>query len=98
MPAATRIGDHDEVDCEDIFRAKGSPDVAVNKRAWSRQTDPNTSHNAMVAQCKVCHVGRILKGSTTVFVNSLGAGRLGDLLDNSCTMVVQGSDNVNCGG
>ena len=115
MPAATRIGDKDVVDCVYIFRMRGSPDVSVNGRAWSRQYDPNNPHPTVLKACLGNHSGDavIIIGSKTVFVNSRGAGRLGDLLGvvkeilpkgqmpeviEPCTMVEQGSPDVNCGG
>ena len=95
MPAATRIGDADVPHCSGMTRAVGSPDVFVNSIAWSRQSDVNTPHLLPPAVCPT-HAAPIATGSTTVFVNSLGAGRIGDAIT-SCTSVAAGSPNVFAG-
>ena len=77
MPAATRIGDADVPHCSGMTRAVGSPNVFVNNIAWSRQTDVNTPHLLPPPVCPT-HAAGIATGSTTVFVNDLGAGRVGD--------------------
>ena len=92
MPAATRIGDADIPHCSGMKRAVGSSNVFVNSIAWSRQSDINTVHVKPPAPC-VPHTAPITTGSTTVFVNSLGAGRIGDGIT-SCTSVAAGSSNV----
>ena len=43
------------------------------------------------------HSRPIATGSTTVFVNNKGCGRIGDGIS-SCTSVAQGSENVFAGG
>ena len=98
MPAATRIGDADVAHCSGMTRAQGSPDVFVNSIAWSRQGDNNTSHllPAPPDPCPV-HAAPISTGSTKVFVNSKGGGRIGDAIS-SCTSVAAGSSNVFAGG
>ena len=95
MPAATRIGDADVPHCSGMTRAVGSPNVFVNSIAWSRQSDVNTSHLLPPAVCP-SHAAPIATGSTTVFVNSLGAGRIGDGIT-SCTSVAAGSSNTFAG-
>ena len=95
MPAATRIGDADIPHCSGMTRAKGSPDVFVNGIAWSRQGDVNTVHKKPGAPCPP-HTASITTGSTTVFVNTKGAGRVGDAIT-SCTSVAAGSPNVFAG-
>ena len=95
MPAATRIGDADIPHCSGMTRAQGSPDVFVNSIAWSRQGDVNTVHLLAGAPC-VPHAAAIATGSTTVFVNSKGGGRIGDAIS-SCTSVAAGSANVFAG-
>ena len=92
MPAATRIGDADVAHCSGMTRAQGSPDVFVNSIAWSRQGDVNTSHLLPPAVCP-SHAAPITTGSTKVFVNSKGGGRIGDAIS-SCTSVAAGSSNV----
>ena len=77
MPAATRIGDADVPHCSGMTRAEGSPNVFVNDIAWSCQGDVNTVHLLPGAPCPP-HSAPITTGSTTVFVNDDGAGRVGD--------------------
>ncbi len=95
MTAATRIGDADVPHCSGMVRAVGSPNVFVNGIPWSRQTDVNTGHLVPGGVC-VPHAAPILLGSPSVFVNSLGAGRIGDEVA-GCTMVAEGSPNVFAG-
>ena len=95
MPAVTRIGDADIPHCSGMTRAVGSPNVFVNSIAWSRQSDVNTPHLLPPAVCPT-HAAPIATGSTTVFVNSLGGGRIGDAIS-SCTSVAAGSSNVFAG-
>lgn len=95
MPAATRIGDADVPHCSGMTRAVGSPNVFVNSIPWSRQSDVNTVHLLPPAPCP-SHAAPIATGSTTVFVNSLGAGRIGDGIS-ACTSVAAGSPNVFAG-
>jgi len=95
VPAATRIGDADVPHCSGMTRAVGSPDVFVNSIAWSRQSDVNTPHLLPPAVCPT-HAAPIATGSTTVFVNSLGGGRIGDAIS-SCTSVAAGSPDVFAG-
>lgn len=96
MPAATRIGDADIVHCSTPFRAEGSGDVFVNSIPWSRQGDNNTVHLLPGAPCPP-HAAPITVGSSSVFVNSRGAGRIGDGIT-ACTSVAEGSPNVFAGG
>jgi len=96
MPAATRIGDADVSHCSGMVRAQGSPNVFVNTRAWSRQGDNNTVHLRPGSPCPP-HAAPIAVGSTTVFVNGKGAGRIGDAIA-GCTSVAAGSSNVFAGG
>ena len=95
MPAATRIGDADVPHCSGMTRAVGSPNVFVNNIAWSRQTDVNTPHLLPPPVCPT-HTAGIAKGSTTVFVNDLGDGRVGDGIS-GCTSVAAGSENTFAG-
>lgn len=98
MPAATRIGDADVPHCSPMTRAEGSPNVYVNNIPWSRQGDNNTVHLRPpdVPPCP-SHTAPIAIGSTTVFVNGRGAGRVGDAIS-SCTNVAAGSPDVFAGG
>ena len=95
MPAATRIGDADVAHCSGMTRAQGSPDVFVNGIAWSRQGDHNTGH--LIPSAIPCpgHSAPISSGSSTVYVNVVQAGRVGDP---TCTSVAAGSSNVFGGG
>ena len=96
MPAATRIGDADVIHCSGMVRASGSGNVFVNGIPWSRQGDNNTGHLLTGNPC-TGHAAPITTGSTTVFVNGKGAGRIGDGIT-SCTSVAAGSSNVFAGG
>jgi uncharacterized Zn-binding protein involved in type VI secretion len=96
MPAATRIGDADITHCSGMVRAQGSPDVFVNGVAWSRQGDNNTPHLLPGSPCPG-HAAAIASGSSSVFVNNRGAGRVGDSIA-GCTAVAAGSPNVFAGG
>ena len=97
MPAATRIGDADVAHCSGMTRAQGSPDVFVNSIAWSRQGDVNTTH-LLPPNIPPCpsHAAGIASGSSTVKVNTKGAGRVGDGIS-GCTSVAAGSSNVFAG-
>ena len=94
MPAATRIGDADVSHCSGMTRAVGSSDVFVNAIAWSRQGDNNTGHLLPGDPCP-SHAAPISSGSSTVYVNGVQAGRIGDP---TCTSVAAGSSNVFAGG
>ena len=96
MPAATRVGDADVPHCSGMVRAVGSPNVFVNAIPWSRQGDVNTGHLLPGAPCPA-HAAPIASGSSTVFVNTKGAGRVGDGIS-GCTSVAAGSPNVFAGG
>ena len=78
-----------------MVRAEGSPDVYVNSIKWSRQGDVNTPHLLPGSPCPT-HAAPIAVGSTTVFVNLKGAGRVGDAIS-GCTSVAAGSANVFAG-
>ena len=96
MPAVTRIGDADVAHCSGMVRAVGSPNVFVNNIPVSRQSDVNTVHLLPGAPCPA-HAAPITKGSSTVKVNNLGCGRIGDGIS-GCTAVAAGSPNVFAGG
>jgi len=95
VPAVTRIGDADVPHCSGMTRAEGSPNVRVNSIPVSRQGDNNTSHLLPAAVCPP-HTAPIAVGSTTVFINRKGCGRIGDAIS-SCTSVAAGSPNVFAG-
>ena len=96
MPAVTRIGDADVAHCSGMTRAVGSSDVFANGIAVSRQSDINTVHLKPPVVC-VNHTAPITTGSTTVKVNGLGCGRIGDAIT-ACTSVAAGSPDVFAGG
>lgn len=95
MPAVCRIGDADLTHCSGMVRAEGSPNVFVNNLAVSRQGDKNTPHLLPGSPCPG-HAAAITTGSTTVFVNNKGIGRVFDAIT-GCTQVAAGSDNVFAG-
>ena len=93
MPAVTRFGDADVSHCSGMTREGCSPNVFVNEIPVSRQGDNNTGHLLPGVPCP-SHSAPIATGSTTVFVNGVGCGRVGDA---TCTSVAEGSDNVFAG-
>lgn len=96
MPAVTRIGDADVAHCSGMVRAQGSGNVFANSIPISRQGDVNTVHLLPGSPCPA-HSAPIATGSSTVFVNNRGCGRIGDALS-GCTSVAAGSPNVFAGG
>ena len=96
MPAVTRIGDADVTHCTGMTRAVGSGNVFSNGIPNSRQGDVNTVHLLPGSPCPP-HAAPIATGSTTVFINSKGCGRIGDAIS-GCTSVAAGSSNVFAGG
>ena len=96
MPAVTRIGDADVSHCSGMVRNAGSPNVFTNYIPTSRQSDVNTSHKKPGVPCPA-HTAPIAVGSSTVFINGLGCGRIGDAIS-GCTSVAAGSPNVFAGG
>ena len=93
--AVTRRGDADVIHCSVPFREQHSPDVFVNNIPVSRQGDNNTVHVLPGLPCP-SHQKPIATGSTTVFINGKGCGRIGDSIS-ACTSVAEGSDNVFAG-
>lgn len=71
---------------------QGSPNVFTNTLETHRETDAWAVHC-----CGSCHGGNLASGSSTVYVNGLQMGRIGDPVDCGST-VAQGSPNVFCGG
>ena len=98
MPAVCRgdAVDADVTHCSTPRRDACSGDVFVNGIGISRQGDVNTSHLLPGAPCPP-HTAPIAVGSTTVFVNNKGCGRIGDAIS-GCTSVATGSSNVFAGG
>lgn len=96
MPAITRKGDADVPHCSGMVRDAHSPDVFANGIPISRQSDVNTSHLLPGAPCP-SHAAPIAVGSTTVFINGLGCGRIGDAIS-GCTSVAAGSGDCFAGG
>jgi uncharacterized Zn-binding protein involved in type VI secretion len=96
MPAVTRLGDADVSHCSTPYREAHSPDVYANGIPVSRQGDVNTGHLLPGAPCP-SHQAPITTGSSTVFINGKGCGRIGDAIS-ECTSVAEGSSNVFAGG
>jgi len=97
MPAVCR---GDSVDCDVVHcskpqRAQRSDNVKVNGIGISRQGDNNTPHLLPPPPCPA-HAAPIATGSTTVFINGQGCGRVGDAIS-GCTSVASGSENVFAG-
>jgi len=97
MPAVTRIGDADVTHCSGMSRAEGSGNVFANSIPVSRQGDNNTGHLLPGGITCPSHSAPITSGSSTVFVNFRGCGRIGDGIS-GCTSVAAGSPNVFAGG
>ena len=97
MPAVTRFGDADVTHCTGMPRLDKSSDVFVNNIGVSRQGDNNTSQ-LLPPNVPPCpgHSAPIATGSTSVFVNGKGCGRIGDSIT-GCTSVAAGSSNVFAG-
>ena len=98
MPAVCR-GDSVDADvphCSGMNRDQRSGDVKVNGTGISRQGDNNTSHKKPPAPCP-SHAAPIATGSSTVFINGKGCGRIGDAIT-GCTSGATGSSNVFAGG
>ena len=93
---ATRIGDLDIVHCSVPVRAMGSPNVFVNFRTWNRMGDFNFPHLLPCGETCCVHAAPIAKGSSKVYVNGRGAGRVTDYVL-GCTAVATGSKNVYAG-
>ena len=77
-----------------MVRLQASPDVYCNGIPISRQSDMNTPHLLPGNPCPG-HAAAISQGSSTVFINGLGCGRVGD---STCTAVAAGSHNTFAGG
>lgn len=98
MPAVCRGDsvDKDVMHCSTPKRDKRSSNVFCNGTGISRQGDNNTLHKLPGAPCP-SHAAPISTGSSTVFVNNKGCGRVGDSVS-GCTSVSTGSSNVFAGG
>lgn len=96
MPAVTRKGDADVTHCSGPVRDICSGNVFANNIGISRQGDNNTVHVLPAVPC-IPHAAPITVGSTTVFINNMGCGRVGDAIT-GCTSVAAGSPNVFAGG
>jgi uncharacterized Zn-binding protein involved in type VI secretion len=83
--------DADVTHCSTPRRSDLSPNVFVNGIGISRQSDNNTPHLLPGAPCPT-HAAPIAVGSTTVFINNLGCGRIGDGIT-ACTSVATGSSD-----
>lgn len=70
-----------------------SGNVIVNSRGWHRKGDGWQAHCC----CCSCHSSVTAEGSSSVFVNSRAASRIGDPI--RCgSAAATGSTNVYCGG
>lgn len=96
MPAVCRVGDRDVTHCSGMVRAQGSPNVFVNGISVSNQGHFNTGHLKTGIPC-LPHKAAITTGSSSVFCNLRGMGRVNDPIA-GCTRVAAGSSNVFCGG
>jgi len=83
-------------DCQIPVRLKGSKTVYLFGIPWSRMGDVNSPHK-YGGDCDKTHSMPIAKGSKSVFVNGVGAGRITDKVA-GCTAVAQGWGNILTGG
>ena len=96
MPGATRLNDlstgHDR--CPPVPLITGSENVFINRFSAGRQTDMYRIHGCDV---HAPHNDVIAVGGSTVFINGIPAGRIGDAV---CLAgnVDEGSSNVFIGG
>lgn len=97
MPAVCRgdLVDQDVFHCSVPLRLARSPNVYCNGTRISRQGDVNHPHLLPPIPCPT-HQAPIAVGSTTVFINGKGCGRIGDAVS-GCTSVATGSSNVFAG-
>ena len=97
MPAVCRGDsvDSDVAHCSTPKRDECSGDVFLNGTGVSRQDDNNTSHLLPAPICP-SHAKPITTGSTEVFANGKGVGRVGDAITD-CTSVATGSPTVFAG-
>ena len=97
MPAVCRgdLVDQDVFHCSIPSRLERSPNVYCNGTGISRQGDLNDGHLLPPEPC-LTHQAPIEIGSTTVFINGKGCGRIGDAIS-ECTSVATGSFNVFAG-
>jgi len=100
MPSTARLGD--TCTGHECFppraNIEASPNVFVNGKPWHRQGDGWDVHCCSHAGTPHgCHSSVLASGSSTVFVNSKQAGRIGDPV--ACGgSVATGSGNVFAGG
>ena len=88
---ACRITDLDALHCSIPTRMQGSPNVFVGGLPWSCQGHLNKPHILPCIKGCCLLMAPIATGATNVFVNGLGAGRIGDCIA-GCTQVFA-SDN-----
>lgn len=99
--AVTYEGAADVPHCGPMTRDGHSDNVFVGigggvSKGISREGDNNEAHLRPGDPCPV-HVAPITTGSTTVFVNGKGCGRVLDSIT-GCTSVAEGSPTVFAGG
>ena len=86
--------------CDATTTTEGaSENVFINGFGAHLQGDLNTEHTILVGIVCVPHQTMLKEGSKTVFVNSKGLGRVGDLYSDadSLAAVADGSPNVFAG-
>ena len=96
MPAVTRLGDicTGHADWPPRPSTSASPNVYANGIPVHRQSDSWAVHCNPLPSC---HAGSLAAGSSTVYVNGLQIGRIGDPVDCGSS-VATGSPNVFAGG
>ena len=101
MPAICRVGDSLSTGhpCDGTTTIGGSNTdgtVSANGIAVIVIGAPTVTHNILVGDACVPHVAALNAGSSTVRVNGIGVGRVGDSAD--AGSMTSGSGDVNAGG
>ena len=94
--SVTRRGDADVPHCSGMSRQGASSDTFVNGIPVSLQGHNNTPHLRPAGRRCRGHSAGISRGSSQVFVNGRGIGRIGDGIG-GCTAVARGSRDTFAG-
>ena len=100
MPAVVRIGDtlstgHDCVGTTTLADSNTDHTVFANGIAIAVVGAPTVSHPIGAPLCPP-HVAQLNAGSSTVFINGIAVGRIGDSADSGA--MISGSTDVFAGG
>lgn len=95
MPSATRLGDF----CSGHGCWHPRPSITASETVWINTIGAMRLGDEYIVHCckSKCHPGQLAEGSSSVFINGLPAGRVGDAV-NCGSVAAQGSENVFIGG